>query len=560
MKTIKYIVLALLAFGTFSGCDDFLEEKPLDFYSPENSMITNEHFQTSLNYLYNQSRKIICNIDPDTRYTFYYATDFAHNSTDYYKPAKLNDYANTMVPTFGPALTFWKEYYSIITNANVILNRIEMTDKVDEANKKVIRGEALFFRGYAYRALAHLYGGVPLVLEEISVPRRDLTRASREEVYKQIKRDLEEAIGLLPNIESVADGKVNKQLAQHLLTEINICLKLYDEAIQTATAVINHPELHLMTERFGSRRTEEGDVYWDLFRLDNQNRTSGNKEALWVIQYDYLNAGSSSHYNMPWTIIPFYQNIQIEENGTKVNAFAGITDGKGGRGVGWVQPTKHFFNEIWSKGSENDIRNSQYNIIRDVRIDNPKSENFGKWFVADGFYTQADSIRQWYPIITKFSRVNNFPEELWLKNSDGSPQMTAFGDHLMVNGAANSYKDEYFFRLAETYLLRAEAYLMKGDKGNATNDINVIRSRAHAEPATEEEVDIDYLLDERLRELYGEETRSLTLLRMGKLVDRVRKYNPISGKSIQDHHNLWPIPFSEIERNIYATIEQNPGY
>lgn len=184
----------------------------------------------------------------------------------------------------------------------------------------------------------------------------------------------------------------------------------------------------------------------------------------------------------------------------------------------------------------------------------------GKWFVADGFYKQADSIRQWYPIITKFCRINNYPEEFWLRNSDGTPQMTPFGEHLMMKDAADSYKDEYFFRLAETYLLRAEAYLMKGDKTNATVDINVIRSRAHADPVTEDEVDIDYLLDERLRELYGEETRSLTLLRMGKLVERVRKYNPVSGKTIQDFHNLWPIPFNEIERNTEATIEQNPGY
>ena len=51
-----------------------------------------------------------------------------------------------------------------------------------------------------------------------------------------------------------------------------------------------------------------------------------------------------------------------------------------------------------------------------------------------------------------------------------------------------------------------------------------------------------------------------TLCRMGKLADRNRKYNPLSGKSIKDYHNLWPIPFSEIESNVYAVLEQNPGY
>ena len=246
------MLLTLLMSCTFTGCSDFLEEEPLDFYSPDNSMVTTEQFQTSLNYLYSRARYILCNMDPDTRYAFYYATDFAHNSTDYYVPAKLNDYANTMVPTFSVPLNVW---------ANVILNRIEQTDQVSDDNKGVIRGEAQFFRAYAYGRLALLFGGVPLVLEEIDTPRRDYTRASREDVYNQVKQDLEDAVNSLPNIESVEDGKVNKQIALHLLAETNICLGLYDEAVTAATEVINHPEVSLMTDRFGSRSTEEGDVY-----------------------------------------------------------------------------------------------------------------------------------------------------------------------------------------------------------------------------------------------------------------------------------------------------------
>lgn len=63
-----------------------------------------------------------------------------------------------------------------------------------------------------------------------------------------------------------------------------------------------------------------------------------------------------------------------------------------------------------------------------------------------------------------------------------------------------------------------------------------------------------------MRELYFEETRMLTLCRMGKLVEMNRKYNPKTGATIYDYHNLWPIPYSEIERNTEAILEQNPGY
>lgn len=566
MKSLTYSIALLLACATFNSCDEskFLEEKPLDFYSPDNSMQTSAHFQASLNFQYNKIRSIIWTIDPDTRFAFWYATDFAFNATDYYKPAKLNDYVNTMVPTFGVTLTMWKEHYSMISNANVVLDRLP-TSLVAEEEKKVFRGEALFFRALAYRDLAHLYGGVPLILEEVPVPRRDYVRASREEVYKQIQIDLEEAASLLPDIDKVKDGKVNKQVAQHLLSEIYICLGMFDQAITTASAVIDYPEMQLMTDRFGSRKTEEGDVYWDLFRLNNQNRTSGNKEGLLVLQYDYNNAGSSTSFNMPWAILPFYQNLKItakDESGQDVSttAFLGVTDGKGGRGVGWIQPTSYFFNDIWAKGSENDIRNSKYNIMRDVLIDNPESPAFGKWFVKDGYSTQVDSIRNWFPFLTKVARMNNFPDELYQREANGEPKMTPFGEHLLVNGANCTYKDEYLFRLAETYLLRAEAYLGKGDKSKAAADINALRIRANADPVQVADVDIDYILDERLRELYCEELRMLTLCRLGKLVDRTQRYNPKTGATIREYHNLWPIPFSEIERNIYAEIKQNPGY
>jgi len=116
--------------------------------------------------------------------------------------------------------------------------------------------------------------------------------------------------------------------------------------------------------------------------------------------------------------------------------------------------------------------------------------------------------------------------------------------------------------LAETYLLRAEAYLGKNDKINAAKDINVVRSRANATPVEAAEINIDYILDERLRELMYEEWRRVTLARINKLVDRTKRYNPMVAPEgyIKDFHNLFPIPYSEIERNTEAVLEQNPGY
>ncbi|WP_262714405.1 RagB/SusD family nutrient uptake outer membrane protein [Ginsengibacter hankyongi] len=77
------------------------------------------------------------------------------------------------------------------------------------------------------------------------------------------------------------------------------------------------------------------------------------------------------------------------------------------------------------------------------------------------------------------------------------------------------YTDIYAIRLAETYLLRAEAYLDKGDIVNAAADVNVVRARANADPVAPGNVNIAYILDERARELMVEEPRWLTLARLG---------------------------------------------
>ena len=111
-----------------------------------------------------------------------------------------------------------------------------------------------------------------------------------------------------------------------------------------------------------------------------------------------------------------------------------------------------------------------------------------------------------------------------------------------------------------SYLLRTEAYLALNDKDKAAADINVIRNRAHAKPVLTSQVTLDYILDERMRELGVEERRRITLMRMGKLYDRVMKCNPYYAKEMKKHYELWPIPYKEIEANRGAVLEQNPGY
>lgn len=562
-KILGILVLAMLCTITSCNENDFLKEDPLAIYAADNSLATTSDFQAAVNMLYRRPGDIFIYSTGNGFFGLYHGTDLAYCTAAF---DRLNTYAASMVPEGGYTDHCWNHSYFMVNQANLILTRLNNA-KIPEADKNVIRGEALFFRAFAYRILANLVGGVPLITEEITAPRRDFTRASRNETYTQAKNDLVESVKLLGNIDAIKDGKISKQMAQHLLSEIYISLGEYDNAISAASSVINYPAMKLMTERFGKKLSQPGDVYSDLFKTGNQNRSSGNRESLWVIQYDYLNTATLTNDSWPWKWNPFYQNISISVGGKTTTAFVGITAEKGGRGVAWAHPTDYVMFGIWEK-DKNDMRISEYNIIRDFKIDNPASPAYGKWFVADGYSTKA-SARQWFPFVM-MKVTGEIPADFWQKDASGNPLLTSFGEHLVTNNGNSTFRDMYMFRLAETYLLRAEAYLGKNDKASAATDINVIRARAKAKFATSAEVDIDYLLDERLRELYYEEPRMLTLCRMGKLAERNRKYNvsytdvtgtyECAGTTIQDYHNLWPIPFAEIERNTEAVLEQNPGY
>ncbi len=101
------------------------------------------------------------------------------------------------------------------------------------------------------------------------------------------------------------------------------------------------------------------------------------------------------------------------------------------------------------------------------------------------------------------------------------------------------------------------------NKASAAADINLIRNRANATPVAAADVTLDYILDERARELYVEEMRRVTLGRLDLLVTRVRKYcsNPlIPANNIQDYHRLWPIPQTELDLDLGKQMTQNQGY
>jgi hypothetical protein len=128
------------------------------------------------------------------------------------------------------------------------------------------------------------------------------------------------------------------------------------------------------------------------------------------------------------------------------------------------------------------------------------------------------------------------------------------------------WKDYILMRLGETYLLRAEARFKQSNPGGAADDINALRTRANATLISAGDVTLDFILDERARELLAEENRRMTLVRTGTLVNRAQTLNGtaiIANGNIETTNGLTsknlllPIPQSEIDLNKDAVLEQN---
>ncbi|GAA4203102.1 hypothetical protein GCM10022289_18830 [Pedobacter jeongneungensis] len=556
MKKITFTIIAAITLTFFSCKKAFLDEEPLDFLSTTNAYNNVKDFDAAVNNLYSRVRSEFYNSGEQRPFDYVFGCDLVFDG----QPATTRH--TNMVAAYSPLSTeipliHWTSLYKIIAESNTIIDRIPAS-ALSPADKTLMEARAKFFRGMAFRTLAYLYGGVPLNTTEVVSPKTDYVRAPKSAVLEQAINDLKFAALNLPAINVVQDGEVNNLAAYHLLSEVYLAAGQFQNAADAATSVISNPNVGLMTNRFGVKASDATkNVYWDLFQRGNQNRKNGtNREALWVIQFETdvpgggaVSTGIGGSYQMERHFAPQFLTFRLA--GSSVQPFLyPISDYTGGRGIGWAIPTKYFSDVIWQSDFNNDLRNAPFNFVREFKVTNPAHPRFGQT-ISTINPPAGISVprRDFYAFQSKVTTPGDHPDGMFQDKSQ----------LLLKASAGGTYADQYMFRLAETYLLRAEAYLGLSQLDKAAADINVVRGRSNASPVLPANVNIDYILDERMRELGSEEKRRITLMRLGLVYDRVKKCNPYYN-DVLTTYNLWPIPASEIERNNGARLEQNPGY
>lgn len=548
---IQVFTLLVLLLATL-GCNDeeFLTEEPKTFYTTDNIFSSETQLDQVLITMYSALRNNGQNAQILGMGTDVFDAPLFRIQNSFTDYSRINAESSAF-------RNIYDFYYQTIKNANTILSPdiLEGVSFESEESEAYILAQARFFRAYCHGMLAELFGGVPIVTELAKVPRYDYERASREAVYQFAIDELEAIVNDLPETTNQA-GRLVKGAAQHYLSEFYLAMGIetsnssaFDQAIKYASDVIDGGTYSLMTERFGTRMNEENtvtggaDVWWDLFRLGNQNYSDGNMESIWVFQNDfdaYLAEDGQARMQYLRYFGPVYRAIV---------GFDGVGDDAGGRGVAFWKPTPLMEFTLWDESiSAGDQRNAEHNISREIVYNDPVNyPDLAGEPVPQEVIDATNEGRGWiYPI---YYKVNTDKYQGLDQGEDRS----------------NIFRDRYKIRLAETILLRAEAYHRKGDNQSAADDINLIRARAQCDVmATADMVDIDFILDERARELFAEENRWATLLRMGGTVavDRIIEHSlhPHTASTLNFNYNLWPIPQSAIDRNKDVKMEQNSGW
>lgn len=596
--SIKQILLvsSILLFGV--GCKkEFLEPKPLSFFAPENAFINAEGFDAAL---------VAC--QRNIRHEFYgdgnpmiteniFSEVAVEGTTDKTGPAM--DLVAQILPDACLNSTdcnkigwFWNEGYRRIRYASVVISRIDNAEYTSEEERNHVLGKAYFHRARTYYRLAHQFGDVPLVLGETTEPRLDFYSVTRESILRKCKKDLEfAAMWVKPEWETNVIGDVTKAAVNHVLTKVNLALREFDDAISSANAIINDGHHALMTERFGVDKDDPTkNVVWDLHQAANKALPENTERIYVMVAREGFEEDGNSRISIMRQCVPFWggtgkiktpngnagtRDLPLGNGGVEIDLVT-----KYGRGIGRCRQTPYHHTDIWT--DDNDLRHAEGNWVdmEDLVYNHPSLKDAGDPYYGqnlqlyddNGGILCTDTIRSWY----------GWP---YYKLYVADPT------DLTPDGGRG---DWYLYRVAETYLLRAEAYFWKGDLVNAAADLNAVRTRAGAAEIPAGEINMDVILNERARELFYEEPRKTELTRIalifaetGKAAyngksysmanfsqdnfwyDRVVEKNIFYRENVRaPHYNytvgpwlaLWPIPAGAINANVQGQINQNEGY
>lgn len=393
--------------------------------------------------------------------------------------------------------------------------------------------EARFIRAYCYSMICDLYGSGPFI-EETMVVGTLPHQKTRAEIYDYAISELETVLPLLKTSKTNQYGRIDQVAAWFLLariylnSDVYVGRKEYEKAYKYAKMVIDSKAYPLASD------------YRHIFLADNNTCS----EIIWHMVQDADYAQSSAGTN-------FYVKALMNGN---INSY--LKTGVGTRGWGNARVTTQLVDLFESGDQTFDVNDIWGNNKKDKRAQ---------------FFSVGHTKETWVDGKDFQGTFTNGYACIKWRN------VKADGSELAEGGTVYSSIDYPMFRTADAYLMAAEAILRGGggSKSEALDYVNEIRDRAYMSGSygndasgriTEAELNLDFILDERGRELYTELIRRTDLIRFNKFTKDHNwdwkgsdgKAGNYVGKDVDDKYKLFPIPQEEFTVNPYLT--QNPDY
>jgi hypothetical protein len=402
---------------------------------------------------------------------------------------------------------YYRIYYQVtLCNEFIWQSRDEKLDErgfsdADKNKIKTYRNEARFLRALSYYHAIDLFGNVPFVDENDRVGAFQPERIDRSSLFGYIESELKEIENELFAPGSVPYGRASQSAVQTLLAKLYLNAEVY-------TGSARYSECKTYCEKvINSGAHQLDDVYQDIFLADNHT----SPEIIFPVVYDGL-------YAQTWGGTTYLVCGAL--GGSMIAGDYGVNGKWGG-----LRVTPQFVNKF--ADSTLDSRFLFYRTGQEMNIAN----------------------------LSQFTQGYAFPK---FKNKTKSGLNGS-------NSANSAHVDIDFpmFRLADVYLMLAEAAFRTGDQGTALQYVNLIRTRAYNTSAFNfSSLTLDDLLDERARELSWEATRRSDLIRFGKFTGSDYlwsfKGGELNGVALESYRDLYPIPNADLILN--PNLSQNPGY
>lgn len=565
MKTKIFALTFCIIASVSQSCNDYLEEELVSDVSAATYYTTPQGWEDAVRATYATMKDYYGSEMGFTMTVF--GTDVHTNGSDGGHKS-INFYDSDLDSEESYMQNTWRSFYQGINQANAVINRSEGIDLDQEVIDQRI-AEVRFLRGLYYFMLTRTFGDIHLSLEETEDVEITANKTPSAEIYASaIIPDLETAIATLP-AEQDDLGRATKPAAEYLLG-LALLTRSYTGFAEATDAARAEALFTTVINDYGFELAVNYRELWGLDELTLPSNVGGaedNAEIIFAVQnskgqvdegLDRDGHRGHLYFLMEYDKLPgMTRDI---ENGRPWKRFRPTAYHLSLWNRAMDRRYDETYKSVWYANSEgniptDDAGNPLY-ALGDTAIYIPGPDQNAKWDEAAKKSTP-------YVVLTPEPAYDG---DIWFYNEKLYPTLAKFLDNTRPNRQhTQGQRDYIMMRLGEAYLLRAEARLQQGNTAGAAEDINVIRRRAawegmeEAMTITPAEATLDFLLEERAREMDGEGHRWFSLTRTGTLVERVRAHNPEASQNIQEYHTIRPIPQEQIDRTD-GGYSQNPGY